>query len=414
MSGALIEKLWLKRSSEFRKEVTPYFGYMAQSGFPLFMSFIVLSSAFGYIKLIRDLPEHFPITLVGILAMFPVLSWSPLRTWLTSPDLVFHMPREAEMSSYMRRSFRRSAVLTFLLGAAVLLLYWPIYRQGDSEAGFWILLLVAAVIRALNLWGGWQERKLAWSGVRRLLRFIRWAANALTLTVLLTCPPWQAALFLLLLMALFTLLYRMPDKHSFPWERLIEEEARTRRSYYLFFGLFIDVPTMPSRTASRSYLAWILRLIPNLHRFTYVYLYTASLVRTEIGGIMLRLVVLFALILYWFAEDGWLSGWGAAVVYLVLLQLIAVQLAGLRHAHRYSVWRHVYPLPETERMSSLLLVDRWAMAIVAFLTWLPAAIMLLVQGLVLPAVAALLIAYVQVLFIRPGRLRRKLVDDEEE
>ncbi|WP_336788076.1 ABC transporter permease [Paenibacillus sp. MMO-177] len=416
MSGGdrSLEALWLKRSGEFRKEVTPYFGYMAQSGFPLFMSFIVLSSAFGYIKLIRDLPSGFPITLVGTVALFIILSWSPLRTWLNSPDIVFHMPREAEMGSYMARSFRRSAIMTSLLGIIVLLLYWPIYRQGDGEAGFWTLLLFCLVMRAANLWGAWKERKLAWSGVRRLLRLLRWAANALSLVVILTRAPWQAALFLLLLLGLFALLYRLPDKHSFPWERLIEEEARTRRSYYQFFGLFIDVPTMPSRTASRAYLAWILRYIPNRHRLTYVYLYAASLVRTEIGGIVLRLTVLFALIVYWFGEDGWLSGWGAAAAYIILLQLVAVQLGGLRHAHRYSVWRHVYPLPEAKRMDSLLIVDRWALAVVAFLMWLPGAVMLLVQGFIFPAIAALLVAYAQILFLRPGRMRRKLAKDAEE
>ncbi|TCN00830.1 ABC-2 type transport system permease protein [Paenibacillus sp. BK033] len=416
MSGGdrSLEALWFKRSGEFRKEVTPYFGYMAQSGFPLFMSFIVLSSAFGYIKLIRDLPSGFPITLVGIVALFIILSWSPLRTWLTAPDIVFHMPREAEMGGYMRRSFRRSAILTSVLGIMVLLLYWPIYRQGDGEAGFVTLLLFCAAMRGANLWGAWKERRLAWSGVRLLLRILRWSANALALAVILTSAPWKAALFLLLLLVLFALLYRMPVKHAFPWERLIEEESRTRRGYYQFFGLFIDVPTMPSRTMSRAYLAWILRYIPNRHRLTYVYLYAASLARTEIGGIVLRLTVLFALIVYWFAEDGWLSGWGAAAAYMILLQLVAVQIGGLRHAHRYSVWRHVYPLPEAKRVDSVVTVDRWSLAAVSFLMWLPAAIMLLLQGLIAPAVVALLAACAQILFLRPGRLRRKLAEDAEE
>ncbi|GLX67108.1 ABC transporter permease [Paenibacillus glycanilyticus] len=416
MSGGnrSLEALWEKRAREFRKEVTPYFGYMGQSGFPLFLSFIVLSSAFGYIRLIRNLPSDFPITLVGVAALFMVLSWSPLRTWLTLPDIVFHTPREAEMGNYMRRSFRRSAIMTGLFGLAVLLLYWPIYRQGEGEAGFGLLLLFAAVIRAVNLLGAWKERRLAWSGIRRLLRLLRWVATGLTLAVILTSAPWQAALFLLLLAALFALLYRLPDKHAFPWERLIEEEARTRRSYYLFFGLFIDVPTMPSKAASRAYLSWVLRYIPTRHRLTYVYLYSASLVRTEIGGIILRLMVLFALILYWFSEDSWLQGWGAAAVYIVLLQLVAVQLGGLRHAHRYSVWRHVYPLPEAKRADSLLTVDRWAMAATATLMWLPAAIMLLVHGQFIPAIVALLAAYAQIWFVRPGRLRRKLAEDAED
>lgn len=409
-----LEAVWVRRAKDFRKEIVPYLGYMGQSGFPLFISLIVISATLGYFKLIHHLPSEFPITLVGTFVMLPVLCWTPLRTWLAAADIVFHMPRESEMGAYLRRSFNRSITLTALLSAFVLLVYWPIYKQGPGIASGWILILFAAALRAGNTWGAWRERQLAWPNVRRLLRLLRYAATGLAWAAVLLRAPWQAAAFTLLICVLFMLLYRIPSSHPLPWERLIEEEARTRRSYYSFFGLFIDVPTMPSKAASRPYLSWLLKLIPFRFNNTYVYLYAGSLLRTEIGGIVIRLLLLSALIVYWFAEAAWLSGWGAAVVYILAILIVSAQLSGLRHTHRYSVWRHVYPLPDSQRMDSLVIVDRWALLIVSIVMWLPSGIMLIWQGLLVPAMFALLVAFLYIWSVRPGRMKRSLKSDADE
>ncbi|WP_419872107.1 ABC transporter permease [Candidatus Pristimantibacillus sp. PTI5] len=407
------ETLWHRRAKAFREEALPYFRYMGQSGFPAFMSLFIISSAIGYIGLIRHVPADFPFAVVGIAALTLVLCWSPLRTWLAAGDTVFLMPREAEMAGYLRLSFRYNTIACTFLAAAVFLLYLPIYLQGPAVNGGWALAIMAVVMKAANVWGAWRERRMTWPGMRRLMRLMRWAFTALTIAAWLTSLLWQAAGFTLLLGVLYVLLYRLPSKHRMPWERLIDEEARTRKRYYVFFGLFIDVPTLPSSIAKRPYISWLLRTARYANFNTFVYLYTASLLRTEMGGMIIRLLLLGCLIIYWFAEAVSLSGYGSIIVFFIFMGLIAVQLSGLRHVHRYSVWKHVYPLPEKQRIEQFLKVDRLAMLLCSTLLWLFAALPLAFAGMFMPSLAsaALTLAY---LAIRPGRLRKKLMLDEDE
>jgi ABC-2 type transport system permease protein len=412
-SDPKFEKMWHQRAKAFREETLPYFRYMGQSGFPAFMSLFIISSAIGYINLIRHMPANFPFAAVGVVALTLVLCWSPLRTWLALGDTVFLMPREAQMAGYLRRSFRYTTRACLVLAALVFLLYMPIYNQGPAISGGWLLAVIAAALKFGNVWGAWKERQMTWPSMRRLMRALRWIATAILLTAWLTCPIWQAAIFTLLVVALYSLLYRLPSKHRFPWERLIDEEARTRKRYYVFFGLFIDVPTLPSSISKRSYLTWVLRLILYSNRNTFVYLYTASMFRTEMGGIILRLLFLGCLITYWFAEAVSLSGYGSVITFIIFMGLIAVQLGGLRHIHRHSVWKHVYPLPEKQRNLQYLKVDRIAMLICTALLWVFVALPLVFSGVYVPALAAAGLAIVY-LAIRPSRLRKKLSMDEDE
>lgn len=408
-----LEAIWSRRSRAFREETLPYFRYMGQSGFPAFVSLIFISSAIGYLSLIRQLPADFPIAATGVFSLMLVLCWSPLRTWLEAGDTVFLMPREAEMDGYLRRSFRYTSVGCTLLAAIVLLLYIPIYSQGPAINGGWILATVAAALKAGNVWGAWRERQMTWPGMRRIMRLLRWVTTALVLAVWLTCVAMQAAVFTILVGLLFLLIHRFPSRHRLPWERLIEEEARTRKRYYVFFGLFIDVPTLPSRVAKRPYLTWLLRSVPYSNRNTFVYLYTASLLRTEIGGIVIRLLLLGCLITYWLADAVSLSGWGSFLVFGVFMGVLAVQLGGLRHVHRYSVWKHVYPLPDKQRVDQYVKVDRVAMLICTALLWLFMALPLAWSAVYTPSIAAAAGAIIYVA-VRPSRLRKKMLADADE
>ncbi|REK75830.1 ABC transporter permease [Paenibacillus paeoniae] len=405
--------LWRGRAKDFRNEIKPYIRYMAMSGFPSFLSLIFIASAIGYFTLLRDVPPDFPIVLIGVLVLMPVLCWSPMRTYLAGADVVYLMPREYEMGPYLRSSFQRTTVKSVLLAAVVMLLYMPIYRQVGTGSGIEWLVFAAIVIKGANAAGGWQERKLAWNNMRLLLRSVRWLLTGLTLAVWLTSAPWQAMLFTLLCAGLATLCYRLPQRHRFPWERLIAEETVTRRRYYAFFGLFIDVPVLPSSIRRRAYLSWILPRIPFAHRYTFNYLFSATLFRSEIGGILIRILMLGALVNYMVADAASLLGWVTAFVYGLFGIVFSLQLGGLRSVHRYSVWKHVYPLPDDKQTEQLIQVDRLALAAGLLLLWVPAAVPLLLKGIIAPPVV-MLVGALAYLAIRPMRLRRKIKSDADE
>ena len=99
---------------------------------------------------------------------------------------------------------------------------------------------------------------------------------------------------------------------------------------------------------------------------------------------------------------------------LLFLVIAALQTGALSSWHQYTVWRHVYPLPDTERLKSLIAVDRLALIVIFLLLWLAGCIPLLLQGSgAAPAVAAAAAAAV-VLLLRPRRLRKVVLAAEED
>ncbi|PWW07383.1 ABC-2 type transport system permease protein [Paenibacillus cellulosilyticus] len=408
------DQLWSSRAAAFRGELKPYVGYMAQSGFPGVMMLMLILATVGYAALVRDLPAHFPVTLFGVALVIGFTCWSPLRTWLQPADTVFLLPRELEMHQYLRRSFRYTGIPTLIGVWFSLLAYWPMYEHGEGTANAAVLLLALAALKAGNIAGAWQERRTAEPGARRFLRFLRWVLTGVTLAALFRLEPWKAILFGLLAAALMAVIYRLPRKHALPWETLIREEIRTRRRYYRFLALFIDVPTQAPRIARRSYAAWIGRAIKFAQRETYVYLYTMTLLRTELGGMLIRLTLLGMLVLYWLGDAAWLDGWGSTIVFVLVAGIIGLQLGSLRHSHKYAVWGHLYPLPAQRRIDSLATVDRMAYIVCTLLMWLPGGIALAVHGNPLQALAAPAAALLYGMLRRPSVVRRKALKDDEE
>lgn len=411
--GSRLAELRQERAKAFRKEALPYIRYMGQSGFPSFVSLLFIASAIGYVQLIRHLPPDFPIVPVGIISLAPLLAWSPLRTYLAPADVVFMMPREAHMGEYLNRSFRSSFIKSGLLATTVFLLYMPIYQQGDANVHPSVLALALLILKLGNAVGAWQERRIAWDGGRRICRLARWALTGLVAAAWLTAEWWQAAGFALPCGLIIWLICIIPRKHRLNWEKLIREETATRRKYYTFFGMFIDVPVHAPSVARRPYLDWLLPRIKYGHSRTFAYLYGVTLIRSEIGGILVRILLLGGLVAYMAADSRNLAGWAAVFAYLATVIIYGLQLSGLRSVHRHSVWKHVYPLPEEQQLEQLLRVDRAALIIGLLLLWLPAALPLLIGGLYLPPMAALVAASVYAA-TRPSRLRKKLRAEAEE
>lgn len=408
------DRLWSKRALAFRSELKPYVGYMAQSGFPGVMILMLIVATIGYAALVRDLPSNFPITAFGVVLVIGFTCWSPLRTWLQPADTVFLLPRELEMRQYIRRSFRYTGIPTLLGVWFTLLAYWPLYELGEGTANAAVLLIALAALKAGNIAGAWQERRTAEAGARRVLRLTRWVLTGVTLAALFRLEPWKSILFGLLVALLMAVVYRLTRKHALPWDTLIREEVRTRRRYYRFLALFIDVPSQSQRIARRSYVAWIGRTIKFAQRETYVYLYTMTLLRTELGGMLLRLTLLGMLVLYWLGDAVWLSGWGSTIVFVLVAGIIGLQLGSLRHSHKYAVWGHLYPLPAQRRIDSLASVDRMAYMICTLLMWLPGGIALAVHSNLLQALAAPAAALLYGGLRRPSVVRRKALKDDEE
>lgn len=408
-----VDAIWRGRAKAYRQEISPYLRYMAQSGFPSFLSLLFISAAIGYISLIRDYPHNFPLTAVGVLALTPVISWSPLRTYIVDADIIYLMPREREMGTYLYAAFRSSILYSTLVATIVFLLYIPLYIKAESPSGPWLLAAAAILTKGGNAAGSWVERGFSWRLARWFYRMLRWLLTGAVLAAWLKTPVWQAASFTLLTGLLLVIGYSLPSRHRLPWERLIEEESATRKRLTMFFSLFIDVPMLSSSITRRPYLSWLLTQIPYAHRNTFVYLYCASLFRSELGGILIRILVIGGFVIYLAADAAGLSGWGAEMAVAVFSAVFALQLGGLSRVYRYSVWRYVYPLSEEQQTEQLIQVDRVMLTTGLLLLWLASCFPLVGKGLYVPPLTALLIL-IGYISIRPSRLRKKLKAEADE
>ncbi|QHW33378.1 ABC transporter permease [Paenibacillus rhizovicinus] len=409
-----VNALWRKRAGDFWRGAIPYFRDMTQSGLPGVVIMLLLAGLAGYGMLLRDMPANFPFTLVGVVVLTPIICWSPLRTWLREADIVFLVPREAEMPAYIRRSFRYNG---FACAAGVLLvcvLYLPLYSAGPATTPVVLIFIFALLLKLMNIAAAWRERQLVERASRRAVRLLRWASTAIAAGALLQIELWKTLVYLVVVGGLFWLLYGRLSRYPLPWMTLIAEEQVTRRRYMAFFSAFADVPTESAAVRSRGYVSWLARFVPYGKNNAFTYLYAYTLVRTELGGIVIRLTGLGIVSGMLSAYAGLWQGWGSAGVCLLFVWLSGIQLGSLAQSHRHSVWRLVYPLPEKTRHDAVLLVDRFASLICAVLIWLPQGIWLPGHGELAPALAALALSVLYVLALRPSRVRKKLLFDPDD
>jgi len=351
-------ELWRKRKHEFAKVIVPYLMYMARSGFPAVLALVGILAALQYVDLIQNVPPDLPIAWIGAIILTPLVCYSPFRSYLKEADVIFLMPMEHKLKSYLKmahiRSFRNSSGLLL----SVLLIFWPLYRQSDGYIGIWIAVILV-LVKLINANFAWQERRMAWDQHRTIIRLLRWLLMfVVVLGWLMRVSILTTAIVTISVVALLFTLYRSFKKQGFPWRRLIEEEKLSLRRIYSFFSWFIDIQGEAPNVKQRRYLGWLIRLVPYRKSATFIYLHVITFVRTEIGGICIRLVLLGALVNYMIADNDGMMGWGAVISFVLFGLIVSLQLSTLRKAHRHAIWKDIFPLSVHLQQRQLIAVDQ--------------------------------------------------------
>lgn len=368
-------KLWSKRVGAFWREAAPYFSYVARGGFVGFLFLLVIVGGFGYRIFLQQVPSDFPFLAVAVVLLTPHLAMGRVRTFLQQADIVYWLPFEARMTPYFRLSALYSFIPQWLRASAVVIVLWPLYAKlyggsGGVQAGAFLLVWGAVtLLKALNLYGDWQQNRMVWIQHRVAYGLIRFAATAVSVLALFWNPTWKSLVFIGLACLAFSLALRLPPRLNVAWERLMVYEERSRSRYYRFFSWFADVPQLPANVKRRT---WLVALIPKL-KFrqdrAYLFLYIKTLIRTELLSMVLRLTLIGAIAVVVF-DTGWMQG----IVYVLFLYFTGIQLSALEREHRYMFWMQLYPIPETLRRRSILRVTYAAHLTVAIMMFVPLAL----------------------------------------
>lgn len=336
--------LWKMRQKTHQKQMFKYLRYVLNDHFILALLFILGGLALSYSNYIKALPSQADIWYAKPLVLLILvisLQVGRLATLLKSADIVFISPRQAEMGQYLQKALQTSLVFAWVFDTLVMLALTPFLLVAAKLTVvqlifLWLLLLVLKYLQLDRQLLGLYQAQFA-------SRRWKWSLDIGFCGLLLGTSLYLDPLYLLLV-ATFLTGYVDKSKRAlttqavFNWEAAIRTENARMLQLYRFFALFTDVPNLQVAAKRRRYLD---HLLPQAKPDgSFIYLYWRALVRNgETSGLVLRLTVLGAVILYFITEP-----WLALALAVLFIYLLGFQLFSLYHHYDEVVFMHIYPL----------------------------------------------------------------------
>ncbi|MCM3785891.1 ABC transporter permease [Neobacillus mesonae] len=362
-----LQQLWKTRRSAFWSKITPYLGYVLQSGVAVILGFSLIAFSAWYTSLVQDIPSGFPIRWVMLIVLVPPVIFSSYRTYLHQADIVFLRPQEYRMQLYLQKSFTRGIVYKSIGLILLFILLWPLYIRSEAEPKpFLLFLILLLLLKYLASYGGWCEQQMLSKTARMSYRLLRYAVIIMAIYAWVWHAVIPGLIFIAILAALYLVTLRLPVRLPVPWEYLIETEQLRSARVMKTLGFFVEVPALKQRVHARRWLSPLAERIPWGQHTAFQYLITKTFIRSDLLGICIRLAIVAAFFIYWTGNSLWGSG-----VYLFFLFLLGVQLSGLSRYHRDSFWIYIYPVTAESRRTQVLKFVYTLQTALTLLLWIP-------------------------------------------
>ncbi|WJE16785.1 ABC transporter permease [Halobacillus sp. ACCC02827] len=362
------KEFWKKRFSAHMKETNRYLKYIFNGHMAVAMFFFVSALAYFYQQWLQDIPEGFPTALIVGAAFGYMVSYSPVRTLLKEPDLVFLLPAEYHLGDYFRRCLYYSYViqlyLIFLIGAALGPLYFATYPEFGTRH-YLMMIGVALIIKVWNMLSNWWMLKERSPRIRVTDQLVKAVLNMVIFYFLAKGEWLFASIVTVLLVVVVLYSYNLSRKKAgLTWDLLVQKDQQRMRTFYRIANMFTDVPHLKNTVKKRHGL--VRALIGGLtyrQDQAFAYLYRITFVRSsDYLGMYFRLIVIGGLAV-WFVPNVWFK----AAFALLFLYLTAFQMMSLWNHHRTIAWMDIYPLKKEWKTKALL---SWMKQLMLFQTFL--------------------------------------------
>ncbi|WP_369693631.1 ABC transporter permease [Lentibacillus sp. CBA3610] len=346
-------KFFKQRFAAHIKETSRYLRYIFNGHIAFAMLFFISAGAYYYQQWLEGLPEDFPTALIIGVTFGLLVSYSPARTLLKEPDLVFLIAAENKMWPY----FRNGLVYSFVIQLYIILLagaaFGPLYFESypDRAGNVYLLtLLVVLIFKAGNLIANWWILKIREPGLRGIDQTVRVLLNLAVFYFIVQGEMVWAGVTTVLFTLVF--LYDLNVSRKQPgiiWDLLVEKDRNRMQTFYRIANMFTDVPHLKNRVKSRHWLVSLISRVPFANKHTFDYLYRISFVRSgDYLGMYVRLIVIGGLFIY-FIPNIWMK----LLFALLFLYMSVFQMMTLYHHHRTVMWLDLYPIAIEVRQRSL-------------------------------------------------------------
>jgi len=343
-----------KRLSEHLKETSRYLKYVFNEHIAIVMLFLISALAFYYQQWLAQLPEEFPGTLVIGVAFGLVVSYSPVRTLLKEPDLVFLIVAEDRMKSYFRNSIIYSFVIQLYIVFIVVAALGPLYFSTfpDRTGKIYLYTILALLIfKVWNLLANWWMLKVRNTLIRYTDTVLRIGINCAAFYFLVSGDGLFAGIMTILFIMVFLYDYKLSKKQlGIAWEVLVEKERNSMQAFYRLANMFTDVPHMRNPVKKRTWLVSIVKNVPFTKQYTYDYLYRITFIRSgDYLGMYVRLIIIGSLAIVYVPNLVM-----KLLFVLLFLYMSSFQMMTLFHHHRTIMWLDIYPVKEHDRKQALI------------------------------------------------------------
>ncbi|HCM88400.1 MULTISPECIES: ABC transporter permease [Vagococcus] len=342
-----------QRKNIHTKHMMRYLKYVFNDHFLLVM--LIAMGGFGlyYSEFVKSLtPEFF----LG--RPFVIIIWSmslligKIATLLKEPDMIFLLPKERQMTTYLKESFKGSIILPFGMILLISGITMPLLvaTSNIEFSDFYMLVINLWLLKLAHLLIQIQGLYLNTKKITRIEESILLLLTIVSLIVNLYVVPWAGAICsFLFVIVCYQQTKKSLNENPLDWEKSIRLERKRLKKIYSFINLFTDVPGLQADIKRRAYLDVFLNKIKKEQRQTYTYLYARVFLRgTEYSGLVIRLTVIGGLILF-FSDQLILN----AIISVLFVYLIGFQLLPIYNEFDYMLMTQLYPIKKEQKLNAV-------------------------------------------------------------
>ncbi|WP_449539313.1 ABC transporter permease [Ferdinandcohnia sp. Marseille-Q9671] len=350
-----IKELWDKRQVQHFKEISRYLRYMLNDHLLIALLFLGGGGAYYYNYWLQNVPTGFPYAILIGIVLGVILTGSRIQTLVKEADLVFLLPIEKKLSTYFQKAFWYSLFSQLYLLLIVFAIAAPLYLAVTNKTFSSLLgiLVIVLLVKAWNLLITWFTQHYTESSTYYVDICIRLLLNCILMYLLFS---GASILFIgsvvAIMVGLLLYFHKATESKGLKWNTLIELESKRMLTFYRIANLFTDVPKLKERVKKRPWLNWVTNFISYSKKNTFQYLYMRTFLRTsDYLGLYVRLTIIGGLVLYFVPFQ-----YGKAFIMILFLYLTGYQLITLWRHHNLKIWVRLYPVNESTKLASYLLL----------------------------------------------------------
>ena len=347
-----MNELYQKRLSRHLRQMLRYLRLVFNDHFVIALMFFVGGLGLAYSSWLKTVTPHetWIVVVVGLI-LWLCLGIGRVATLLEPADVVFLLPREHDLHGYLVKAWRYSWWLAQAVQVIVVGLTVPVLMLVDqlSGASLIALLVTQLALKDSQLTGYVTRLYRLTVTQRHWIQLSNWGGALIILALSLLLSPWLGLVFAIVLATG----QRWWQTRVWPmtvvaWRDDIKLEANRMLGIYRFFNLFTDVPMVQGTVKRRRYLDWVFNWVPKNQQHAFSYLFARGMIRgTEFSGLVARLTVIGAVLLYFIGH-----GWLAIGLDVIFIYLIGFQLLPFFKRYDNIVFTHIYPIDFKQRLKN--------------------------------------------------------------